>query len=82
MFLGLSLAAWFVIFIVLLVFALQIFTKLPSDFVFLGGMGLLLVSGVISTNKSLRISKILTGAVGYNVQQTLLQSDQRQLYLL
>lgn len=47
MFLGLSFAAWFVIFVVLLVFLLQIFTKLPSDFVFLGGMGLLLVSGVI-----------------------------------
>ena len=47
MFLGLSFAAWFVIFIVLLVFILQIFTKLPSDFVFLGGMCLLLVSGVI-----------------------------------
>ena len=53
MFLGLSLAAWFVILIVLLVFALQIFTKLPSDFVFLGGMGLLLVSGVIPANSVL-----------------------------
>ena len=50
MFLGLSLAAWFVIFVVVLVFALQICTKLPSDFVFLGGMGLLLVSGVIAAN--------------------------------
>ena len=50
MFLGLSLAAWFVIFVVVLVFVLQICTKLPSDFVFLGGMGLLLVSGVITAN--------------------------------
>ena len=50
MFLGLSLAAWFVIFVVVLVFVLQICTKLPSDFVFLGGMGLLLVSGVIPAN--------------------------------
>ena len=50
MFLGLSLAAWFVIFVVVLVFVLQICTKLPSDFVFLGGMGLLLVSGVIPVN--------------------------------
>ena len=50
MFLGLSLAAWFVIFVVMLVFVLQICTKLPSDFVFLGGMGLLLVSGVIPAN--------------------------------
>ena len=47
MLLGLSFAAWFVILVVLLVFALQVFTKLPSDLVFLGGMGLLLVSGVI-----------------------------------
>lgn len=46
-------AAWFVVFIVLLVFGLQIFTKLPSDFVFLGGMGLLLVSGVIPANSVL-----------------------------
>ena len=53
MFLGLSLAAWFVIFVVLLVFILQICTKLPSDFVFLGGMGLLLVSGVIPVNSVL-----------------------------
>jgi di/tricarboxylate transporter len=44
---GLSAAAWFVMFVVLLVFVLQICTKLPSDFVFLGGMALLLVSGVI-----------------------------------
>ena len=50
MFLGLSLAAWFVIFVVVLEFVLQICTKLPSDFVFLGGMGLLLVSGVIPAN--------------------------------
>ena len=47
MLLGLSFAAWFVIFVVVLVFVLQVCTKLPSDFVFLGGMGLLLVSGVI-----------------------------------
>ena len=47
MLLGLSFAAWFVILVVVLVFALQVFTKLPSDLVFLGGMGLLLVSGVI-----------------------------------
>ena len=47
MFLGLSSAAWFVIFVVTLVFILQLRTKLPADFVFLGGMGLLLISGVI-----------------------------------
>ena len=47
MLLGLTFAAWFVILVVVLVFVLQVCTKLPSDFVFLGGMGLLLVSGVI-----------------------------------
>lgn len=53
LFLGLTGAAWFVIFVVLLVFILQLCTKLPSDFVFLGGMMLLLVSGVIPTEKIL-----------------------------
>ena len=53
MFFGLSLAAWFVIFVVVLVFVLQICTKLPADFVFLGGMGILLASGVIPANSVL-----------------------------
>ena len=53
MLLGLSFAAWFVVFVVILVLVLQICTKLPSDFVFLGGMGLLLVSGVIPVNSVL-----------------------------
>ncbi|MBR5850799.1 MAG: SLC13 family permease [Alistipes sp.] len=53
LFLGLTGAAWFVIGIVILVFVLQLCTKLPSDFVFLGGMMLLLVSGVIPTEKVL-----------------------------
>lgn len=52
-FLGLTGAAWFVVFVVILVFVLQLFTKLPSDFVFLGGMMLLLVSGVIPASKVL-----------------------------
>lgn len=53
LFLGLTGAAWFVIFVVVLVFVLQLCTKLPSDFVFLGGMMLLLVSGVIPAGKVL-----------------------------
>lgn len=52
-FLGLSGAAWFVIFVVILVFVLQLFTKLPSDFVFVGGMMLLLISGVIPASEVL-----------------------------
>lgn len=53
MFLGLTGAAWFVIFVVLVVFTLQLCTKLPSDFVFMGGMMLLLVSGVLPADKVL-----------------------------
>lgn len=53
LFLGLTGAAWFVVSVVVLVFLLQLFTKLPSDFVFLGGMMLLLVSGVIPAGKVL-----------------------------
>lgn len=49
--LGLSPEAWFVIFTVVTVFSLQIFTKLPSDFVFVGGMTMLLLSGVIPTKQ-------------------------------
>lgn len=47
MILGLGGDAWFVMGVVVLVFTLQLTTKLPSDFVFLGGMALLLLSGVI-----------------------------------
>lgn len=53
MFLGLTGAAWFVIFVVMVVFTLQLCTKLPSDFVFMGGMMLLLVSGVLPVDKVL-----------------------------
>lgn len=53
LFLGLTGAAWLVISIVVVVFLLQLCTKLPSDFVFLGAMMLLLVSGVIPASKVL-----------------------------
>lgn len=49
--LGLSGAAWFVIGVVVLVFTLQLTTKLPSDFVFLGGMALQFISVVIPASK-------------------------------
>ena len=48
---GLGADAWFVIGIVVMVFGLQLATKLPSDFVFLGGMALLLISGIIPAGK-------------------------------
>lgn len=67
LFLGLSGAGWFVIFVVMLVFLLQLCTKLPSDFVFLGGMMLLLLSGVIPASHVLNsfssTTVILIGAL-------------------
>lgn len=53
MILGLSTAAWFVIILVVVVFALQLTTNLPADFVFLGAMGVLLISGIIPADKIL-----------------------------
>ena len=45
-FLGLSLNAWITIVLVLVMFGLLLFTKLPADVVFVGGMAVLLVCGV------------------------------------
>lgn len=53
MILGLSTAAWFVIILVVVVFVLQLTTNLPADFVFLGAMGVLLISGIIPADKIL-----------------------------
>lgn len=48
MFLGLIWQAWFTVLLVLGMFSLLIWTKLPTDTVFLGGMALLLLSGCLS----------------------------------
>lgn len=48
MFLGMIWQAWFVVLLILGMFSLLIWTKLPTDTVFLGGMALLLVSGCLS----------------------------------
>lgn len=44
---GLSLQAWLVIATVVAVFALMLFTNLPADFVFLGSMAFLLLTGTL-----------------------------------
>jgi len=49
----LSWQAWLTITVVLAVFVLQIFTRLPPDFTFLGALGVLLLSGVLSVDEAL-----------------------------
>lgn len=46
-FLGFSFYAWTTIVLVLVMFGLLLFTKLPADVVFVGGMAILLVCGVL-----------------------------------
>ena len=46
-FLGFSFYAWTTIVLVLVMFGLLLFTKLPADVVFVGGMAVLLVCGVL-----------------------------------
>ena len=44
---GLTLQAWLVIATVIAVFGLMLFTNLPADFVFLGSMAFLLLTGAL-----------------------------------
>lgn len=53
LFLGLNLYAWITIVTVVCMFGIMLFTKLPADFVFMGGMGILLVTGVLSAQEAL-----------------------------
>ena len=53
LFLGLNLYAWIVIVTILTKFTILTFTKLPADVVFMGGMAVLFVSGVLSTQEAL-----------------------------
>ena len=50
---GLSVSAWITVAIVLGMFALLLFTKLEADIVFLGGMMLLMVTGVLAPEDAL-----------------------------
>ena len=45
--------AWLTIGVILSVMSLLIFTRLPADFVFVGGLGVLLVSGVLDAKSAL-----------------------------
>lgn len=51
--LGLSLSAWVTIAIVTAVFLLLMFSKLPEDVVFLGAIGMFMLTGVLSTDEAL-----------------------------
>lgn len=53
LFLGLSLGAWLTIAMVLVMFGLMMFTKVPAEFVFVGGMGFLLVTGILDAKDAL-----------------------------
>lgn len=53
LFWGLNLYAWITIAVVLAMFGVLAFTKLPADLVFMGGMTALYVSGVLSVKETL-----------------------------
>lgn len=67
LFAGLSFHAWIVIVTIFLVFGLMLFTKLAPDFVFLGGMTILMVTGALPVDKVLSgfssSSVVLVGAL-------------------
>lgn len=67
LFAGLSFQAWIVIATIFLVFGLMLFTKLAPDFVFLGGMTILMVTGALPVDKVLSgfssSSVVLVGAL-------------------
>lgn len=52
-FLGLSIYAWITIVTVVTIFTLLLFDKVPADIAFTGGMGVLLVTGVLTPAKAL-----------------------------
>lgn len=51
--LGLSVNAWLTIALVITMFSLMMFTKIPAEFVFLGGMGFLYVTGILSVEEAM-----------------------------
>ena len=67
LFAGLSFHTWIVIATIFLVFGLMLFTKLAPDFVFLGGMTILMVTGALPVDKVLSgfssSSVVLVGAL-------------------
>ena len=67
MILGFSFAAWLTIAVVLAIFGTLIFTKLPADAVFLGGIAILFISGVLDAKEALagfnNTSVVMVGAL-------------------
>ena len=67
LFADLNFHAWIVIATIILVFGLMLFTKLAPDFVFLGGMTILMVTGALPVDKVLSgfssSSVVLVGAL-------------------
>lgn len=54
LFLGLNGYAWITIAVILGMFSLMMFTRLAADFVFLGGIAVLLVTGVLSDKEAIK----------------------------
>ena len=52
-FLGFNLHAWITIITILVMFSVLLFTKLRSDIVFLGAIGVLFVTGVLDSKEAL-----------------------------
>lgn len=52
-FLDLTLGAWLTIALVFTMFGLMMFTKIPAEFVFIGGMGFLYVTGILDVKEAL-----------------------------
>ncbi len=52
-FLGLSLGAWLTILLIVGMFGLMMSTKIPAEFVFLGGMGFLYITGILNAEEAL-----------------------------
>lgn len=52
-FLGLGLNAWLTLGLVLVMFAMMMMTKVPAEFVFLGGMGFLYVTGILDAKEAM-----------------------------
>lgn len=53
MLLGLGLDAWLTVALVITMFSLMMFTKIPAEFVFLGGMGFLYVTGILNVSDAM-----------------------------
>lgn len=50
---GLGMDAWLTLGLVITMFSLMMFTKIPAEFVFLGGMGFLYVTGILDVKEAM-----------------------------